>query len=437
MEKIYPSVVIIGRPNVGKSTLFNRLAGKRKALVHSMAGTTRDRNEAFLSLGGKEFFLVDTGGWADDTSIFPSEVKKQMEFAIKGADLVLFVVDGKTGIHPLDSEINNILRLQNKKVLVVANKIDTQKDELKTADFYQLGIEEIIGVSAENGINIFTLTDAICGHLEPPNAYEHGAGSPPIRVILVGKPNVGKSSILNALCKQERCIVHNRPGTTREAIDISLRFEEQDFVLIDTPGLHRKHKFKDDMEYLSAVSAHNAMERAEVAVLVIDVEQGIGETEARVGELITRNRLACLLAVNKWDLVENREDAVKAVKQQLEEKLKFLWWSKVIFVSAKTGLRLDRIFSEVREIYKEYSRIIPEDQLKEAIRNAENRKPFSRGGKMLKIKKVEQIRTNPPAFSFLVNDTGIMHFSYKRYLENFLRERFGFTGTSLILKFHK
>lgn len=434
-ESMHPHIAVIGRPNVGKSTLFNRLLGRRKALVHQDPGTTRDRNEALISWKGKEFILVDTGGWAHDVSIFSSPVRKQMEQAMAGSDLVLLVVDGQNGFHPLDAELAQLARKDAKEVIVVVNKIDSGKEETKIADFYRLGIPEMVSISADHGRNIFELMDMIDERVakQPAPATEQPATA--IKLILVGKPNVGKSSLLNTLAHKDRSIVHNLPGTTREAIDTSIDHEGQSYVLIDTPGLHRKRKFTNDMDYLMSLSAHHAMERADVAIIVMDIEQGIGETEMKIAEMALENRKACLLVINKWDLVEGREEAVKSIRQQLEEKLKFLWWTKVLYISAKTGQRVERILTEAHAIYQEFCRTVPDDELKDVIRRAETRKPFSRHGEPLRIRDVAQTGICPPVFTFFVNDPTIVHFSYRRYLENALRERFDFTGTPLLLKF--
>ncbi|MFC1501643.1 ribosome biogenesis GTPase Der [Elusimicrobiota bacterium] len=435
---MHKNVVIIGRPNVGKSTLFNRLVGRRRALVHDVPGTTRDRNEVLISWKDEKFVLADTAGWAVDESIFSASVQKQMEIALQKADLVLFIVDGKKGSHPMDKEINNILRKSKTNTILVINKIDTQGDETKIYDFYNLGIDNLVDISANHGRNIPELLSRI---LEKLSRIEDTASklkqNPAINVILVGKPNVGKSSLVNSISKEDRSIVYDKPGTTIEAFDIVIKKDNFDFTLIDTPGLHRKRKFKDDMEYLSALSARHAMERADIAVLVIDVDQGIGETEARIGKLILEKKNGCLIVINKWDLVEEKEIAVKIIKEQIEEKLKFLSWVRILHVSAKTGQRTDKILSEVEKIYSEYSRIIPQQDLSEAFRDAVTKNPLSRHGVVLKIKEVRQTGSNPPAFSIHVNNTEIIHFSYKRYLENQIRDHFGLAGSPILLRFYR
>jgi len=430
-------IVIIGRTNTGKSTLFNRLAGEKYALVHDMPGTTRDRKEYSVKWKDKEFILVDTGGWANDDLIFSAPVKKQMEQAVDGADIILFLVDVRQGIDPQDMELARFLRAKNKTTILVVNKVDSEKDESKAADFYQLGFDTMITVSANHGRNIAELLDIILEHVSLDTGIRPFLGKPPINIILVGKPNVGKSSLINNLSRQERCIVHDAPGTTREALDISIIREGQEYILIDTPGLHRTRKFRNDMEYLASLSASHAMKRADVAVLLMDASQGIGETEAKVAELILENRKACILAMNKWDLVEDKEIAAKMVKDTIEDKLKFINWAKLIYISAKTGQRTERILSEAQTAYAEYSKVVPHDELAATIREAERRKPFSRLGKVLRIREVTQEGAYPPHFSFAVNETELVHFSYRRYLENNLRDVFGFPGTPITLRFHK
>lgn len=432
------TVLIVGRPNAGKSTLFNRLIGKRKALVHHEPGTTRDMNDNIVTWRGTRFVLTDTGGWGDETSKFSADIRKQLEKALRRSDYVLFVVDGKNGINPLDIELGKFLRRLDKKTLLVVNKIDSEREESKTFDFYKLGIENIVNISATHGRNIPELMEKIAAFIPPEEKnLTEDASSRAIKVILLGKPNVGKSSFLNMLCKEERTIVSEQAGTTREAVDIVIKREDRHFVLIDTPGLHRKHKFKNDLEYLSSLSTHHAVENADVAVLIIDAVQGIGETESRIAELILDNRCACIIAINKWDLIEEREIAVKKFQELLEQKLQFLWWAKVVFMSAKTGQRTERILEEACDAYAEYSKTVDGDKLKEVIANAFHRKPFIRQGELLKLTKVTQTDICPPSFTFLVNQTDLVHFSYRRYLANVLREHFDFSGTPLSLKFVK
>ncbi|MCK9582317.1 MAG: ribosome biogenesis GTPase Der [Endomicrobiales bacterium] len=427
-------IAIIGRPNVGKSTLFNRIIGQRKALVHHLPGTTRDTNCSTFFWGAKSYSIVDTGGWGDETSEFSKEIEKQMNVALSSSQVAIFVVDSQTGIMPLDLGLLKTLRKKNIKTVLAVNKIDTEKDELKLFDFTKLGIKNMVGISSTHGLNIAELLDRACGLLDEnsPNApLEHNC----IKIALVGKPNSGKSSLVNALCKNYRSIVSSTPGTTREAIDARLQRNNQDFILIDTPGLHKSRIYKNDLDYLSALSARKALESADVAVLLIDGDQGIGDTDTKIAELILESRCACLVAINKWDLIEEREEEAKKLLRDLEQKMKFISWTKIIYISAKTGLRTERILDEVSEIYTQYSKTVPQEELKEVSLQAESRKPYSRFGKVLRIQEVMQTGTKPPKFTYIFNDLEILHFSYKRYIENSLREHFGFVGSPISLDF--
>ena len=294
----------------------------------------------------------------------------------------------------------------------------------------------MIDISANHGRNINELLDTVVSLLPEPSAPPE-VQNQIIRVILTGKPNVGKSSLTNRLAHEERSIVHDKPGTTRDALDIAITYNEQNFLIIDTPGLHRRRTFSDDLQYLAALSARHAMERSDVAVMVMDLAQSIGDTEAKIAEMIIKNRKACVLAVNKWDLVEDREPEVKAIRSTLAQKLTFLHWARVVYVSAKTGQHVERILEEAQSAFKEYSRFVPQQDLLDTIRAAEAHMPYSRKGRALRIRAVEQTGSMPPFFTFTVNDTLLVHFSYRRYLENALRERFGFSGTPISLRFRR
>ncbi len=432
---MYKKAAIVGRPNVGKSTLFNRFAGRKKAIVHDIAGTTRDRNDYEIKWKDKHFIITDTAGWSSDVNEFSESMSRQLNAAIETSDIILFVVDGKTGIHPYEPTIAKAVRASKKPVILVVNKIDNFADEVKTYEFYKLGFETIIPVSSTHGRNINELLEAICGMIGDSDTVEKNDNL--LKIIFTGKPNVGKSSLVNSIVNQERCIVHNIPGTTRDSLSVHATHNGTDYLLIDTAGLHRGNKLKDDLEYLSTLSTNYALDEADIAVLVADAEQGIGETEAKIAGMIIEKKKPCIIAVNKWDLIEDKEDRVRMFQQQLEEKLKFLNWADIIFISAKTKLRTDRIFRLAPLIYKEYSKMIPQEELNEMLRYATDKNPYSRKGKVLKIKEVEQPLTKPPTFRFAVNDLELVHFSYKRYLENILREKFSFHGTPVILKFRE
>ena len=432
---MYKKVAIVGRPNVGKSTLFNRFIGRKKAIVHNIAGTTRDRNDYEVVWKDKHFIVTDTAGWSRDVSEFSESMSQQLNLAIESSDIILFVVDGKEGMHPYEQSIAKSVRASKKPVILVVNKIDTAKEEVKTYEFYQLGFETVISVSSTHGRNMVELLEKICGMIGNTDTVEDKKDL--LKIIFVGKPNVGKSSLVNSITKQNRCIVHNIPGTTRDSLSVHATYNETDYLLIDTAGLHRGNKQKDDLEYLSTLSTNYALDDADIAVLVADAQQGIGETEAKILGIIVEKKKPCIIAVNKWDLIEEKEDKIKLFQQQLEEKLKFLTWADIIFISAKTRQRVDRIFKLAPAIYKEYSKMVSPEELRETIRYATNKTPYARKGKVLKIKDVEQPVTKPPTFRIAVNDLELVHFSYKRYLENILREKFSFQGTPIILKFRE
>jgi GTP-binding protein len=362
-------------------------------------------------------------------------MSQQLDMAVQSSDIILFVVDGKEGIHPFDPIIAKSVRASQKPVILVINKIDTFAEEVKVYEFYKLGFDLVIPVSSTHGRNMVELLESICGLIGDSDVEE--VQEEVLKIIFVGKPNVGKSSLVNAIVKEERCIVHNTPGTTRDSLTVHATYNDTDYLLIDTAGLHRGNKTKDDMEYLSNLSTNYALDEADIAVLVADASQGIGETEAKIAGIIIEKKKPCIIAVNKWDLIEDKEEKVKLFQNQLEEKLKFLNWADIVFISAKTGQRIDRIFRLAPLIYKEYSKLVTQEELNDVIRHAVAKTPYTRKGKILKIKEAEQLISKPPTFRFSVNDLELLHFSYRRYLENSLRERFSFKGTPIILKFRQ
>jgi len=432
---MYKKIAIVGRPNVGKSTLFNRFIGRKKAIIHDTPGTTRDRNDFAIKWKDKNFIVTDTAGWSSNVSEFSHAMSQQLDMAVQSSDIILFVVDGKEGIHPFDPIIAKSVRASQKPVILVINKIDTFAEEVKVYEFYKLGFDLVIPVSSTHGRNMVELLESICGLIGDSDTEE--VQEEVLKIIFVGKPNVGKSSLVNAIVKEERCIVHNTPGTTRDSLTVHATYNDTDYLLIDTAGLHRGNKTKDDMEYLSNLSTNYALDEADIAVLVADASQGIGETEAKIAGIIIEKKKPCIIAVNKWDLIEDKEEKVKLFQNQLEEKLKFLNWADIVFISAKTGQRIDRIFRLAPLIYKEYSKLVTQEELNDVIRHAVAKTPYTRKGKILKIKEAEQLISKPPTFRFSVNDLELLHFSYRRYLENSLRERFSFKGTPIILKFRQ
>jgi len=428
-------VAIVGRPNVGKSTLFNRFIGKRKSIVYRKSGTTRDRNDYEIFWKDKKFIVTDTAGWSKDVSLLSENISRQIDIAVEKANIILFVVDGKTGVHPLDFQIARRIRLSQKKMILVVNKIDAQAEEVKGYEFYELGFDNIVFVSANHGRGIHDLLNKIWENVK----YDRRTKKIEeiLKIVIVGKPNVGKSSFVNAVAKEERIIVHDVPGTTRDSLSVHVQVENKDYILVDTAGLHRGSKIREDMEYLSSLSTNCAIEDADVAVLVADASQGIGETEIKIARLLLEKRKPVVIAVNKWDLLEEKEEAAKYFVGQIKRRMKFMNWADIIFISAETGQRLNRVFEESEAVFGQYSKKLEQDELNSVIRDVVAKKPYVSRGKTLKLREYAQVSSKPPVFIFSVNDVALVHFSYKRFLENCLRDRFGFCGSPIILKFRK
>lgn len=427
--------VIVGRPNVGKSTLFNRFVGRRKAIMHHIPGTTRDRNEHEIIWRDKKFIVVDTAGWSSDERDFSKEMAWQLDKAIGDADIVLFLTDAQSGIHPLDEQIADHIRRRKSDVILVANKVDAQSEEAKGYEFYNLGFDDIIFISASHGRAINDLLDKIWTRLKYDRRDK--VKKEALKIAIVGKPNVGKSSFINAVLKEDRTIVSDKAGTTRDALHIETKVDGKDYVLIDTAGIHRGSKPKDDMQYLSTLCASRAIEDCDVAVLTIDASLGITETDAKIALMIVEAGKSALIAVNKWDLVEEKEDAAKYFDLEFERRMKFMSWADILFISAKTGQRINKVFERAQGVYEQFCLQVDPTRLNEVINRAISDKPFIWNGKVLKVKEWAQIGSKPPMFMFGVNNIKLVHFSYERFLENRLRDAFGFRGTPIVLKFRK
>lgn len=423
-----PIVAIVGRPNVGKSTLFNRIVGERLAIVEDVAGVTRDRLYREGQWLDRRFLAVDTGGITLEDDPIKKQVGDQARLAIDEADVIIFVVDGKEGLHSLDQDVANILRRTSKPVILAINKVD-QHDPLSTAEFYALGFGEGFPISAEHALGIGDLLDGVLKNF-PPELEEEETEA--IKVALIGRPNAGKSSILNAILGEERVIVSPIPGTTRDAIDTAFRCEGQDYILVDTAGIRRKARVEEAVEYYSVLRALRAVERTDVTLMVLDATDFSTEQDKRVAGIAQKAGKAVIIVVNKWDLIEKSGETVKNFTAELRHQFAFLNYAPVLFVSAKTGKGINRILPEVYKVANEYTKRIPTNVLNNLVRDViALHHPPSRKGKQLKIYYTAQIKVKPPTFQLWVNDPELMHFSYERFLENRLRDEFGFTGSPL------
>lgn len=438
MSKAHHVVAIVGRPNVGKSALFNRILGRRQAIVADRPGVTRDRIIAEADWSGRNFLLIDTGGMDPyDTDELRQDVFRQAEAAMEEATVIVFLVDGQEGIHPLDEEVAARLRKTEKPVLLVVNKCESPTVEAEHYMFYALGLGDPIPISAMHGTNTGDFLDKVLEALPPAEA--DGEEEEEIALALVGRPNVGKSSLLNRLTGTIRSVVHNQAGTTRDTIDSLVREDDQAFRILDTAGMRRKAKVDDEVEYYSSLRAASSLERAQVGVLVIDAADGVTQQDKRVAGMIGEAGLAVLVLVNKWDLIGTAADTTARREkfiQELSSDLDFVSYAPVLFLSALTGEGCEEILPTVAAVHEQWSKRIATPVLNEVIQEAVAlRPPPSYKGKVLKILYVSQRRAQPPTFVLKVNSVDLIHFSYERYLENQLRAAFGFVGTPVHLKF--
>ena len=438
MSKAHHVVAIVGRPNVGKSALFNRILGRRQAVVFDRPGVTRDRIVAEAEWSGRHFLLIDTGGMdASATDVLRQDVFRQAEIAMEEADVICFVVDGKEGIHPLDEEVAARLRRGKTPVVLVVNKAENPAIEMERYGYYSLGLDEPIAISAIHGSNTGDFLDRVLELLPPvDDSIEE---TEEISMALVGRPNVGKSSLLNRLCGEKRSLVHDEAGTTRDTVDSLVIDEDQPFRILDTAGMRRKARIDDEVEYYSSLRASSSLERAQIGVLVIDAIDGVTQQDKRVAGMITDAGLGVLVLINKWDLIGTAKDTVarrEKYVQQLSADLDFMAYAPVLFLSAKTGEGCEEILPTVAAVYEQWSRRIGTPLLNEVVHEAVAlRPPPSYKGRNLKVLYCSQRRNQPPTFLLKVNSTDLIHFSYERYLENQLRQAFGFDGTPINLKF--
>jgi len=428
-----PVVAIIGRPNVGKSTLFNRLLGKRKAIVEDLPGTTVDRIHSDISWEGRDLTLVDCGGLeANPGPTMRRKVRDQVEKAIAGADLLLFLVDARDGVVPADGETADIVRRAGKPMMLVVNKVESPKQEAQVAQFYELGMGDPIPISAYHGHGIHELMQKVFERLPPPTPASAEPES--MKIAIVGRPNVGKSLLLNTLLGEERVVVDEVPGTTRDTIDTVLQYKGEMVTLIDTAGIRRRGRIDQGIERYSFQRTADAIERADIALLVVDAVEGITAQDIHILGYIHKAFKGAVLLVNKWDLVETGDTALWM--EVVKRKTRFMPYIETHFISAKTGRGVDKILPLARRIYEERIRRLDQDLLDSIVRDAEAAKQSPKQGRRrLKVYKATQTAVNPPTFSFSVNDAKLVHFSYQRFLENKIRQYCGFKGTPLHLLF--
>ena len=426
-----PIVAIVGRPNVGKSTLFNRLAGRRIAIVEGTPGVTRDRIYADADWLRHEFQIIDTGGIEPDSEDqILAQMRRQAELAIEMSDVIIFMVDGKNGLADADREVAGMLRKSGKPVVLAVNKIDNIHEAANAYEFYNLGMGEPFAISSSQGLNLGDMLDELVSHF--PEYDSTTEEKETIEVALVGKPNVGKSSLANRLLGEDRSIVTNIPGTTRDSIDSYLETEEGKFILVDTAGLRRKAKVKEEIEYYSNLRTMTAIERADVVVLIIDAEEGASEQDERIIGYAHEMRKRILLIVNKWDLIEKDNKTMDTYTNELRSRFHFLSYAPMLFISAQTGLRAHKVLKAVADVYENYSKRISTGILNDVLSKALLMKePPMVSNRRLRVYYATQTGVRPPTFIFFVNDSALMHFSYLRYLENQLRKSFDFEGTGI------
>ncbi|MBC5714598.1 ribosome biogenesis GTPase Der [Roseburia sp. BX1005] len=427
-----PVVAVVGRPNVGKSTLFNVLAGERISIVKDTPGVTRDRIYADASWLDRTFTLIDTGGIEPDSKdIILSQMREQAEIAIETADVIVFITDVRQGLVDADAKVADMLRRSKKPVVLVVNKVDSfEKFMPDVYEFYNLGIGDPIPVSAASQLGIGDMLDEIIKHF-PDDAGKDEEDERP-RVAIIGKPNVGKSSLVNRLLGENRVIVSDIAGTTRDAVDTAIKYNGEEYVFIDTAGLRRKSKIKEDLERYSIIRAVTAVERADVVLIVIDATEGVTEQDAKIAGIAHDRGKGIIIVVNKWDAIEKDNKTIYKHTEKIRQILSFMPYAEIMFISAKTGQRTGRIFDMIRMVLENNSMRVATGVLNEIVTEAvAMQQPPSDKGKRLRIYYVTQVAVKPPTFVIFVNDKELMHFSYTRYLENRIREAFGFKGTSL------
>ncbi|MBK8541064.1 MAG: ribosome biogenesis GTPase Der [Ardenticatenia bacterium] len=434
MPRALPLVALVGRPNVGKSTLFNRIIGERRAIVEDRPGTTRDRHYGQAEWNGKAFSIVDTGGLeVDDRGPFSSRIRNQVGVALDEAAVIVFVTDAMTGVTADDEDVARLLRQTQKPVVLAVSKTERKENLQATSEFWQLGLGEPIPVSGIHGSGTGDLLDAVAAAL--PNLLELPEEDDRLGVAVIGRPNVGKSSLLNRLLGEERMIVSEIPGTTRDAVDTVLHYQGEEIVLIDTAGIRRRGKVEPGIEKYSVLRADRAIERADVVVLVIDAADGVTAQDAHIGGLIAEAGKGAIIAVNKWDLIDKEAVTFEDYVKQVRGELKFLEFAPVLTLSALTGQRATKVLDLAREVDAARKVRVPTGELNRFLLELQAGHSFSRRGRELKFRYVTQVGIEPPTFIFFVNEPELVHFATERMLINRLRERYGFVGTPLKLVF--
>lgn len=431
-----PIVAVVGRPNVGKSTFFNKIIGRRVSIVEDTPGVTRDRIYAEAEWQGVNFALIDTGGIEPDSDdIILSQMRAQAEIAMETSDVILFMVDGKDGLTSSDREVASMLMKTGKEVILIVNKVDTPKLPEDFYDFYELGLGEPIAISAANMLNFGDVLDLIVSKFPPEDSDEDDETT---KIAVIGKPNVGKSSLINALLGEERVIVSNIAGTTRDSIDTPFTWEDENYILIDTAGIRRKSKVTGDIERYSVIRAIAAIERCDVCLLMIDAAEGITDQDKKIAGVAHEAGKGIIVVVNKWDLIEKETNTMKEYQKDIAKEMVFMSYAPSVFISVLNKQRLTNVMQMAKVVAEKRALRVPTGQLNSLIADAVMMKqPPSDKGKRLKIYYVTQIGVKPPLFSFKINSRELMHFSYARYLENKIREGYGFEGTSIKFVFRE